>query len=98
MGLTGDWRRPRYEELYGLYASPNIIRAIKPRRMTWAGHVARTEKRCVYRVFVANPEGKRHLEDLGIDRKIILKLIFKKRHGSMDSIDLAQTGTGGGLL
>ena len=47
---------------------------------------------------MANPEGKRHLEDLGIDRKIILKLIFKKRHGSMDSIDLAQTGTGGGLL
>jgi len=62
------------------------------------GHVARTEKRGVYRVLVGKPGGKRHLEDLGIDRRIVLKLIFKKRHGGMDSIGLAQIGTGGGLL
>ena len=76
MGLTGDWRRRHYEELYGLYASPNIIRAIKSRRMRWAGHVASTEKRGVYRDLVGTSEGKRHLEDLGIDRRIILKLIL----------------------
>jgi hypothetical protein len=47
---------------------------------------------------VGKLEVKRHLEDLGIDRRINLKLIFKKRHGGMDSIGLAQIGTGGRLL
>jgi hypothetical protein len=39
-------------------SSPNIIRQIKPRRLRWAGHVARMgEKRKVYKVLVGNPEG-----------------------------------------
>jgi hypothetical protein len=39
-----------------------IIRVIKSRRMTWAGHVARMgEKRNAYRILVGKPEGKRPL-------------------------------------
>jgi hypothetical protein len=39
-----------------------IIRIIKSRRMSWAGHVARMgEKRNVYRLLVGKPEGKRPL-------------------------------------
>ena len=35
---------------------------IKLRRMRWAGHVARMgERRCVYRIMVRKPEGKRSL-------------------------------------
>jgi len=30
----------RIEELNDLYCSPNIVRAIKPREIRWAGHVA----------------------------------------------------------
>jgi hypothetical protein len=40
-----------------MYCSPSIIRAIKSRRMRWAGHVARMGKRRgVYRVVVGKPE------------------------------------------
>jgi hypothetical protein len=36
------------EELNDLDSSPIIIQAIKQRRMTWAGHVARTgERTCI---------------------------------------------------
>jgi hypothetical protein len=50
--VTGDWRKLHNEELHNLYASPNIIRMIKSRRMRWAGHVAR---------MVGKPERKRPL-------------------------------------
>jgi hypothetical protein len=50
------------DELHSLYSSPNIVRAIKSRRMRWAGHVARMrEGRGVYRDLVGRPEGKRPL-------------------------------------
>ena len=40
-GVTGKWSKLHNEELNDLYASPNIIRVIKPRRIRWACHVAR---------------------------------------------------------
>ena len=41
--------------------------------------MARTgERRGAYKVLVGKPEGKNHLKDLGVDGRIILKLIFKK--------------------
>jgi len=44
------------------------------RRMRWAGHVARMGKTTgVYRVLVGKPEEKKHLEDAGVDGRIILK-------------------------
>jgi len=48
--------------VFGLNCSPNIIRAIKSRRMRLAGYVAcMGERRCVYRVLVGKPEAKRPL-------------------------------------
>jgi hypothetical protein len=58
--VTGEWRKLHTEELNDLYCSPNIVWVIKLRRMSWLGHVARVEeRRCIYRVMVGKPEGKR---------------------------------------
>jgi hypothetical protein len=56
----GDWRKLHNEELHNLYSSLNIIRMIKSRRMSWAGHVPRMEaKRNSYRIVVGKPKGRR---------------------------------------
>jgi hypothetical protein len=58
----GSWRKLHHDELHSLYSSLNIVRVIKSRRMRWAGHVAHMgEGRCVSRVLVGRPEGKRPL-------------------------------------
>jgi len=45
----------------------------------WAGHVARTrERRGVYRVLAGNVRDRDHLEDPGLDGRIILRLILRK--------------------
>jgi len=47
--------------------------------MRWAEHVARVgENRGVHRVLVRKPEGKNHLEDPGVDGRIILRWIIRK--------------------
>jgi hypothetical protein len=57
---TAEWRRLRKEEFNYLYSSPNIIRAIKSRRMRSPGHVARMGgKRGAYWILVGRPEGRR---------------------------------------
>jgi hypothetical protein len=60
--VTGGWRKLYNEELRDFYSSRSIIKIIKSRRVTWAGHVARMgEKRNVYRLLVGKPEEKRPL-------------------------------------
>jgi hypothetical protein len=39
--VTGEWRKLHNEVLNDLYCLPKIVRAVKSRRMRWAGHVAR---------------------------------------------------------
>ena len=48
--------------------------------MRWAGLVDRTgERTAAYRVLLGKPEGKKPLEGLGVDGRIILKSIFKSK-------------------
>ena len=56
------------------------------------------ESRDEYRVLWGNLREGGHLEDPGVDRRIILKWISEKWDGGMDWINLAQDREGGGLL
>jgi hypothetical protein len=62
-----------------MYSSPNIVRVIESRRMRWAGHVARWERREACIVFWwGNLRERVHLGDPGVDGRIILGWLFRK--------------------
>jgi len=66
----------------------------------WAGHVARMgERRDAYRVLVGKPEERDHLEDPGVDGRIILRRIFRKWDaGVWTGSSWLRIGTGSGHL
>jgi len=87
----GEWRKLQNEELNDLYCSPNNIWVIKSRRMRWAGHVACMGRGEVHTGFWWGKLRERdHLEDPGVDGRIILRWIFRKWNGGVDWIYLAQ--------
>jgi hypothetical protein len=54
--VVGGWRRLHNDELHNLCDSQNIIKAIKSRRMRWAGRVAHIgEIRKAYKMFISKP-------------------------------------------
>jgi hypothetical protein len=65
-------------EFIYLYPLSYIIRVIKSRRISWAEHVARIEgRRGAYGVLVGNLREREHLDDPGVDGRIILKCFFR---------------------
>jgi len=80
-----------------LYSSPNIVRVMKSRRMRWAWHVACVgEGRGVYRVLVGNLREGNHLEDPGVDERLILRSVFRKWDvGAWTGSIWVRIGTGG---
>jgi hypothetical protein len=98
--VTGEWRKLHSGELHNFYASPDIIRQIKSRRMRWAGHVARMgEGRNVYRVLVGKPEGKRKLERTRRKCENGIRMdIWETGWGVWSGFTWLRIGTGGGLL
>ena len=91
--VNGEWRELYNKVLNDLYCSPNRFRVIKSRRMRKAGHVARMgDRRGVSGFWWETLRERDHMEDPGIDGRIILRCIFRKW-------DVwTWTGTGGGHL
>jgi hypothetical protein len=73
------------EELHNLYASSNLIRQIKLRRIRWVGHVAcMREERKVTRFWRESPKERDHSR------------VPKHRWKDGIKLDLGEIGKGGG--
>jgi hypothetical protein len=73
---------------------------MKSRRIRRAGHVARMGKRRgVYRVLMGDLRERDHLEEQGVEERIILGRIFRKWDvGAWTRSKWLRIGTGGGHL
>ena len=48
--------------MYSLYHSTNVVRVVKSRKVSWAGHVSRIEEgRCAFKILTGKPTEKRPL-------------------------------------
>jgi hypothetical protein len=76
--VTGGWRKLHHEELRNLYSSPNTIRMIKSRRMSWAGHVAQMgrRRRMPIGYWWESQKERDHYEDEDVGGWTILKYIL----------------------
>ena len=95
--VTAEWRKLYNEELYDLYSSPNIIQVIKLWSKKWVGHLARMGRREVHTGFWwGNLREWDHLEDAGVDGRIILIWILDGT--AWTGLICFRIRTGGGLL
>jgi hypothetical protein len=75
--MTGGWRRVHNEDLHNLYASPDILRMIKSRRMRWAGHVVCMGEMHI-KPWLENVKGRGHSGNLSLDWRIMLEWVLWK--------------------
>jgi hypothetical protein len=62
------------DEFHSPYSSPNIDRAIKSRRIRWAGHVAHMGREEVFTgCWLGGPKVGDHWEDLGVGERITIR-------------------------
>jgi len=87
--VTGEWRKPYNEELNEAYSSPNIVWVIILRIDGWGMYPY--GGRCVYRVLVGNPEGKKPLGRSRHRWEDNIRMDFQEVGcGVMDWIELVQ--------
>jgi hypothetical protein len=80
--VTGGLRKVQNEELHDLYSSSSKIRAIKSRRMRWAGHVTRLGRRGMHIGYWWGSQKERyHQGDLDVGGRVILRWILERWDG-----------------
>jgi len=76
---TGEWKNLHNEVLNNLYSLPNIVQVIKSRRVRWVGHRHVWVRGEIHTGFWwGNLRDRYHLEDPGVDGRIILRWISRK--------------------
>jgi hypothetical protein len=63
--VTGDWRKLHDEKLHNLYCTRNIIRAIKSKRLKWAGLVRTRsggDEKCLQQFCLKPSSGRNYFE------------------------------------
>jgi hypothetical protein len=100
--VTREWKKLHIEELRNLCSSPNTIRQIKSRILSWAGHVARMRKELkVCKVSVGKPKERDHSEDRGVDGMMVSEWILGRwsgRDGVWSGLGWFRLRTDRGLL
>jgi hypothetical protein len=98
--VTGEWIKLHNEEINDLYTSSNIFPVIKCRIMRWTGLVVRMGREEAYTVYWwENLRERKHCGDPGVDGRITLRWIFRKRDvGVWAGSRWPRIGTGGGHL
>jgi hypothetical protein len=70
----GSLRKLHNDELHSLYSLLNIVRKIKSRRMSWAGHGACMGRGEVFTGFWSGgPKARDHWGDQGVGGRIMLR-------------------------
>ena len=90
---TGGWRKLNNDALHDLYLLLNkYYLCDQINGMRWTGHLALTgEKESVCRVLLWKPEARNHMEDLDIDRRIVLNVSERVGGGGWHRMDLSRT-------
>ena len=95
-------KRLHNEELRDPNFFPNVIRVIKSRIMRWSEACSSYwGEKGACREFMGTPERNKHVEDVNVCGRIILRWIFKKwntRRSAWTGFIWFRIRTGGGLL
>jgi hypothetical protein len=75
--VAGGWRRLDNEEIHNLYASPNIVRLIKSRRVIDGACSTHGRHECVQNFGSENMKGRDLSKELGVDGRILECILGK---------------------
>ena len=64
------------------------------RNETGSARGAMEEWRDAYRIWLDNPDGKYHMEGIGVDERAILKWILRKMEWDAGEVDCSDSGQG----
>ena len=95
--MTGKLRKLHTEDIHDPSSSPDTVRVIKSRTMSWTEHVARSGRRQAYTGFWwGNLKERDHLKAPDVDGRIILRWIFRKWYVKLwTGSSVFRKGTGG---